>query len=150
MKRINTPSASAIVLTVLWAALAAVVQTGRAQVTFQQVTNALVDWYPLDIVVTNGTTLTTPDHLNGRDLVLSPGMTAANVVRSTRPSVNSASVKNCLNLNQTGSATVLYYNSKGQDPLTTRGGILRPTLLLGVRVAETHPGFFAAAISTPG
>ena len=110
--------------TALGAALAALVNTSQAQVTFPQVTNGLVGWYPLDSVVTNGSTLTTPDHLSGRDLILTPAMTAAKVVPSTRPSLNPATVSNCFNLNQSGGATVVYYNSKGQDPLTGGGDFL--------------------------
>ncbi len=111
-------------LVVLSAALAAFVNTSQAQVTFNQVTNGLVSWYPLDFAVTNGSTITTPDFLNGRDMILSPAMTGNNVIASTRPSLNSATVSNCFNLNQAGGATVIYYNSKGQDPLTGGGDFL--------------------------
>jgi len=127
IKQMKLPSKKfpfAAQIAALTAALAAVVTSSQAQVTFSQVTNGLVSWYPLDFVVTNGTTLTTPDYIGGRDLILSPAATGNNVVHSTRPSQNSATVSNCFNLNQSGGATVLYYNSKGQNPLTGGGDFL--------------------------
>jgi hypothetical protein len=93
-------------------------------VTLSQVTTGLVDWYPLDVVITNGATLTTPDCIGGRDMIL-VNMNASNLLSSTRPSLNSASVSNCLNFSQAGGlATIMYYDSKGQNPLDGSGDFL--------------------------
>jgi hypothetical protein len=124
MKKRTPQDRVAVRLTALLAALAAFASTGQAQVTLNQVTNGLVAWYPLDKVETNGSSITTPDHLNGRDMLLSPAAGAGNVIASTRPSLNGASVSNCFNLNQVGGATVIYYNSTGQNPLTGGGDFL--------------------------
>ena len=104
-----------IVVIVIGAALAFFSDSARA-VTFQQVSNGLVSFYPLDYVA-NGTTLTTPDVIGGRDLILSPATTAANVVPANRPFGAPGASSNCFNLNQVGGATVLYYTTRGQDPL---------------------------------
>jgi len=113
-------------LTTLFAALAAFATAGYAQVTLTQVTNGLVSWYPMDFVVTNGSTLTAPDYLGGRDMIL-VNMNGANVIASTRPSQNGASVSNCFNFNQQANGlgtTIMYYDSKGQNPLDGSGDFL--------------------------
>src|SRR5581483_9085394 len=115
-----------VALTTFLAAAATFVNTSQAQVTFTQVTNGLVSLYPLDIVVTNGATITTPDYLNGRDMILF-GMNGANVIPSTRPSTNSASVVNCFNFDQGPTAignTIMYYDAKPQNALTGGGDFL--------------------------
>jgi hypothetical protein len=106
----------------LFAALAAFVNTGQAQVTLSQITNGLVSWYPLDFVITNGSTITAPDFIGGRDMTM-VNMNGANVIASTRPSQNAASISNCFNFNQAG-ATIMYYQSKGQHPLDGSGDFL--------------------------
>lgn len=123
MKTLKQINPRAIKVTALCAALTAFVSTGQAQVTFAQVTNGLVDLYPLDIVVTNGTTYTTPDYIGGRDLILN-NMNGNNLIPAGHPTLNSASTNLCLNLTQSGGATVLYYNSKGQNPLDGSGDFL--------------------------
>jgi hypothetical protein len=107
---------------VVLAAAAAIVSTGQAQVTFQQVTNGLVDFYPLDYLNPGGgSVLTTPDLIGGRDLILA-NMGASNIVASTH---SGGAVTNCFNMPQTGNvATLLYYASTGQDPLTGAGDFL--------------------------
>jgi len=109
-------------LATLSAAFAAVVAS-QAQVTFQTVTNGLVDLYPLDIVATNGGTVTTPDYLGGRDMILN-NMTGANLIPAGHPTLNSASTNMCLNFTQSGGATLIYYASKGQNAVTGGGDFL--------------------------
>lgn len=110
-------------LTVLLTASCAFLGTAtksRAQVTFEQVTNGLVDFYPLDTINPDGKS--TPDFVGGRDLLLTPAVTSSNLVASTHPG---GAVSNCFNLPQAGGqATALYYESKGQDPLTGAGDFL--------------------------
>src|SRR5438477_9023622 len=80
----------------------------------------------MDFIVTNGATLTTPDYLGGRDMIL-VNMNGANVIASTRPSQNGASVSNCFNFNQQANGlgtTIMYYDSKGQNPLDGSGDFL--------------------------
>jgi len=109
-------------LATLSAAFAAVVAS-QAQVTFQTVTNNLVGLYPLDIVITNGGTITTPDYIGGRDMILN-NMTGANLLPATRPTLNPASTNMCLNFTQSGGATLIYYASKGQNAVTGGGDFL--------------------------
>jgi len=118
MKKPTRPQSLAVKLTALLAALAAFVTTSQAQVTFQQVTNGLVCYYPLDFLNPDGAT--TPDLISRRDLILY-GMGASNIVASTR---TGGAVTNCFNFTQTGAGTVVYYNSTGQDPLTGTGDFL--------------------------
>lgn len=113
-------------LAALSAALAAFVTTSQAQVTFSQVTNGLAVYYPLDFVRTNGSTVTTPDYILGRDMILL-NMNSTNVIASTRPTANSASVSNCFNFNQQASGigtTIMYYVAKPQNPLDGSGDFL--------------------------
>ncbi len=108
------------------AAVAAFVNTAQGQVTLNQITNGMVDWYPLDFVVTNGTTLTTPDYIGGRDMTL-VNMNGNNVLASTRPTQNSSSVSNCLNFDQQANGlgtTIMYYDANSQNPLTGAGDFL--------------------------
>ena len=91
-----------------------------AQVTFQQVTNGLVDYYPLDSVGF-GTTNVAPDLVSRRDMIMY-GMTSNNIVAASHPGIESSS--KCFNFTQSGGPTVIYYNSTGQDPLTGGGDFL--------------------------
>ncbi|HWD18171.1 MAG TPA: hypothetical protein VHB20_02740 [Verrucomicrobiae bacterium] len=105
------------------ATLAVLAGAAQAQVTYQQVTNGLVDYYPLDIVVTNGTTITTPDYIGGRDMILN-NMNSGNLVAATRPTLNAASTNACLNFSQVGGPTLIYYASKGQNAVDGSGDFL--------------------------
>lgn len=118
MKTTHPQRSVAVKLTVLCAALAASATGVLAQVTFQEVTNGLVDFYPLDYLNEDG--VTTPDVINRRDMILY-GMGTSNIVASTHPG---GAVTNCFDFTQTGSGTVIYYNSTGQDPLTGGGDFL--------------------------
>ena len=111
-----------VALTTISAAFAVFSNSVEAQVTFQSVTNGLVSFYPLDHL-TYGT-LTTPDIIGGRDLFLSPATTAANIVPANRPIGAPGASSNCFNLNQVGGATVLYYNTKGQNPLDIKNPLV--------------------------
>ena len=117
MKKSTRLPTLAVSLTAIGAALAVFSNSVQAQVTFQSVSNGLVSFYPLDSVITNGAILTTPDHIGGRDLILSPFTTGANLVPANRPLGAPGASSNCFNLNQSGGPTVLYYNSRGQSPL---------------------------------
>ncbi|HYG21334.1 MAG TPA: hypothetical protein VEH04_01035 [Verrucomicrobiae bacterium] len=101
------------------AASCALVASSHGQVTFQQATNGLVAFYPLDFLNPDGAS--TPDLLGRRDLLLSPATSAANIIASTRPG---NAVSNCFNLTQSPGATVLYYPSTGMDALTGEGDFL--------------------------
>lgn len=116
MKKPTRLPTLAVSLTAISAALAVFSNSVHAQ-TFQSVSNGLVSFYPLDSVLTNGATLTTPDHIGGRDLILSAATTAANLIPANRPLGAPGASSNCFNLNQSGGPTVLYYNSRGQSPL---------------------------------
>src|SRR6516164_8484100 len=86
------------------------------QVTLQQITNGLVDYYPLNSVIGNGNT--TPDYISRRDLTL-VNMTAANLVPASHPGINSLNL--ALNFTQSGGPTVAYYNTTGQNPFDGSG-----------------------------
>jgi len=118
MKKPTRYQPLAVSLTVVGAALAVCSNSAQAQVTFEQLTNDLVAYYPLDEVNPDG--VTTPDYVSGRDLVLYR-MSVSDLVASDR---SVGAVSNCFNLTQSGGATVLYYNSTGQDPLTGGGDFL--------------------------
>lgn len=112
----------AVVLTALLAAQAAyVTNTGQAQVTFQQATNGLVDYYPLSSVLA-GTTNVTPDLISRRDLTMSTAMSPASFVAGSHPGMGDS--VNVANFSQSGGSTVAYYQSTGQDPLTGAGDFL--------------------------
>lgn len=119
MKKPTRNRLLAVTLTASYALIGAVVTPGQAQVTFEQVTNGLVDFYPLDYLNADGRT--TPDLISRRDLILSDAVSSNNLVASTH---SGGAVTNCFNLNQSGGPTVLYYNSTGQDPLTGEGDFL--------------------------
>lgn len=109
----------AVGLTAICAAFAAVVPAAQAQVTWEQVTNGLVSYYPLDYLSPDNTN-TTPDVISRRDMWLY-GMGPANIVPSTRPG---GGASNCFYFSQAGGATVIYYNTTGQNPLTGEGDFL--------------------------
>jgi len=96
---------------VLWCALAGSIVGAHAQVTVQQLTNGLVDYWPLDTLNAGGQS--TPDVVGNRDLLVSSAVTFANIVPATRPGLVPGVSHNCFNLNQSPGATVLYYVSKG-------------------------------------
>lgn len=105
-------------MTALVAAQAVIISlAGQAQVTLQQVTNGLVDYYPLDSV--SGST--TPDLISRRDLTL-VNMTAANIVAASHPGINQSNA--CMNFSQSGGATVAYYTTAGQNPFNGSGDFL--------------------------
>lgn len=105
-------------MTGLVAAQAVIISlTGQAQVTLQQVTNGLVDYYPLDSV--SGST--TPDLISRRDLTL-VNMTAGNIVAASHPGINQSNT--CMNFSQSGGATVAYYATTGQFPSDGSGDFL--------------------------
>jgi hypothetical protein len=112
----------AVVLTALIAAQAAfVMNTSHAQVTFQQVTNGLVDYYPLNSVLA-GSTNVTPDLINRRDLKMSVALTPGNFVSGSHPGMGDS--VNVANLSQSPGPTVMYYQSTGQNLLTGAGDFL--------------------------
>lgn len=108
----------AVLLTAMLAAQAAfIVNTSQAQVTFQQVTNGLVDYYPLNSVIANST----PDLINRRDLTL-VNMSAANIVAASHPGINSSNL--AFYFSQSGGSTVAYYATAGQNPFDCSGDFL--------------------------
>ena len=107
-------------LAALLAALAAFINTSQAQVTFQQITNGLVDYYPLNGLAP-GNTNATPDYINRRDMTLS-GMTAANIVAASHPGIEPAGL--AFNFNQSPGTTLIYYRTTGQNPLDGSGDFL--------------------------
>ncbi|HLX96942.1 MAG TPA: hypothetical protein VKU37_14465 [Verrucomicrobiae bacterium] len=102
------------------AALAVFATAGQAQVTFQQITNGLVDYYPLNSLVP-GNTNATPDSINRRDMTLS-GMTTANIVAASHPGIEPALL--AFNFTQSPGPTVIYYRTTGQNPLDGSGDFL--------------------------
>ena len=113
----------AVILTVLLAALAAFVTTSQAQVTVQQLTNGLVDYYPL--ISTNLDGVTTPDYISRRDMTLFR-MSGSNVVAGSHPGMEAGvpGAGNVFNLLQSGGATFIYYQTTGQNPLDGSGDFL--------------------------
>jgi len=77
----------------------------------------VVTYYPLDAVSSGG--LTTPDYVGGRDMILHR-MDSNNVIPSDR---TMGAASNCFNFTQSGGATVIYYNSTGQNLWSPRRGI---------------------------
>ena len=118
MKRRTPQHLVHVRLTVLLTALAACVTTSPAQVTFQQITNGLIDYYPLTTINPGG--MTTPDLVSRRDMVLI-NMTSNNIVSDTHPGILSNYV---FNFTQSGGATLVVYQSIGQDPLDGSGDFL--------------------------
>jgi hypothetical protein len=112
----------AVLLTALIAAQAAfVTSTSQAQVTFQQVTNGLVDYYPLNSVL-GGTTNVTPDFISRRDLRMTAAMSPGNFVAGSHSGMgDSVNVVNC---SQSPGPTVMFYQSTGQNTLTGGGDFL--------------------------
>ena len=108
----------AVVLTALIAAQAAfVMNTSQAQ-TFQTVTNGLVDYYPLNQVLSGNVT---PDLVSRRDLSMI-NMTAANIVAASHAGINSSNA--AINFNQSGGPTLAYYATTGQNPFDGSGDFL--------------------------
>ena len=100
----------AVVLTALIVAQAAfVMNTSQAQ-TFQTVTNGLVDYYPLNQVLSSNTNVT-PDLISRRDLTM-VNMTAANIEAASHPGINSSNT--AMNFSQSGGPTLAYYATTGQ------------------------------------
>ena len=106
-------------MTVLLAAIAALATTSQAQ-TLQDLTNGLVDYYPLN-GPTQGTTNQTPDLINRRDFLMS-GMNPSYFVPGNHPGMGDSS--NVINFTQSPGATLLIYQSTGQTPLTGAGDFL--------------------------
>ena len=102
-----------VTLAVQLAVFGASISISHAQVTFQQITNSLVDYYPLDSL-TPGNSSTTPDLINRRDMIL-VNMTSNNIVGASHPGIESS--RSCLYFNQSGGPTVMYYQTTGQNPL---------------------------------
>jgi hypothetical protein len=118
MKIKTQPKPLAVLLTALIAAQAAfIMNTSQAQVTFQQVTNGLVDYYPLNQTLGGAT----PDLISRRDMTLQ-NMTAANVVAASHPGINSSNL--ALNFTQSGGPTVIHYATTGQNPYDGSGDFL--------------------------
>jgi hypothetical protein len=118
MKKPTRNQLSAAVVAVLLTAQAAFINTSQAQVTSSQVTNGLVDYYPLNSVLSGNKT---PDLVSRRDLTMM-NMTAANVVAGSHLGVNSSNL--VMNFNQSGGPTVAYYNTTGQSPFDGSGDFL--------------------------
>ncbi len=95
--------------------------TAQAQVTFEQVTNGLVSYYPLNSVLA-GTTNVTPDFINRRDMKMTVAMTPANFVPGSHSGMGDS--VNVINFSQSGGSTVMYYQSTGQNTLTGEGDFL--------------------------
>jgi hypothetical protein len=120
MKITTRPKPLAVLLTALIAAQAAfVMNTSQAQ-TFQTVTNGLVDYYPLNQVLSSNTNVT-PDLVSRRDLTL-VNMTAANIVAASHAGINSSNA--AFNFNQSGGPTLAYYPTTGQNPFDGSGDFL--------------------------
>ncbi len=108
-----------------WLVLQAIPCIG--QVTPAQIINGLVSYYPLDQLVP-GTTNITPDLVSRRDLTMYLGSMAeyqngpAAILAGSRPGMGTRT--NVMNLPQTPAATVLVYQSSGQNPLDGSGDFL--------------------------
>jgi hypothetical protein len=107
-----------VLLAGILAAFTAFTTPGPAQVAWQDVTNGLVDYYPLDTVLPGNVT---PDLINRRDMFM-VGMTSNNIVSANHPGINSSNL--CLDFNQAGAGTIIYYPTTGQTPLTGAGDFL--------------------------
>jgi hypothetical protein len=105
-------------LAILFATWALAALRCHSQVTYSQVTNGLIDYYPLNTVLPGNTT---PDIVSRRDLRL-VNMTSANIVPATHLSIEPSNT--CLYFNQSGGPTVAYYNTTGQNPFDGSGDFL--------------------------
>ena len=85
------------------------------QVTFQQISNALVAYYPLNTVISGNVT---PDFISRRDMAM-VNMSSNNLVAGSHPGIDPAGL--VMNFTQSGGPTVIYYQSIGQDPLDGSG-----------------------------
>ncbi len=118
MKITTQPKPLAVILTALLAAQAAfVMNTSQAQVTYQQATNGLVSYYPLNSII-NGAT---PDLVSRRDMTLQ-NMSAANIVAASHSGINSSNL--AFDFNQSGGPTLIYYATTGQNPFNGSGDFL--------------------------
>ena len=90
------------------------------QVTLGQIVNGLVDYYPLNSVVP-GTTDVTPDLINRRDMTMH-GMTSNNIVVGSHPGIEAGGL--VMNFSQSPAATLIYYQTAGQNPLDGSGDFL--------------------------
>jgi hypothetical protein len=129
MKHPTQKQRLAVKATVLLAALAAFITTGHAQ-SVQQLTNGLVDYYPLNTVFASVTTnlgvvstnYTTPDLISRRDMTMYR-MNSANVVADSHPGIEPAG--QVMNMNQSGgNATFIYYQTTGQNATNGSGDFL--------------------------
>ena len=91
----------------------------HGQVTLEQITNGLVDYYPLDSI--NSDVVTTPDLVSQRDMTLI-NMNSNNIVPANHPGMGGGS--NCFYFNQSGGPTLAYYHTTGQNPLGGSGDFL--------------------------
>jgi hypothetical protein len=89
--------------------------SSHGQVTFQQITNGLVDYYPLTTINPDG--VTTPDLVSRRDMTL-VNMNSNNIVSDSHPGIESNYV---FNFTQSGGPTIMFYQSTGQNPLDGSG-----------------------------
>ena len=92
--------------------------SSRGQVTWGQITNGLVDYYPLNTILPGNVT---PDLINRRDLAM-VNMTSNNIVGGNHPGIEPAGL--VMNLTQSPGPTVMYYQSFGQNPLDGSGDFL--------------------------
>jgi hypothetical protein len=120
MKKQTRQIPSAVKLAALVAALAAFVNTSQGQ-SLQDLTNGLVDYYPLD-QLSPGTTNVTPDLINRRDMTFSAAMSGANIVAGSHPGMGDST--GVMNFSQSPGPTVIYYQSTGQKPLDRSGDFL--------------------------
>jgi hypothetical protein len=89
----------------------------NGQVTLEQITNGLVDFYPLDSIYG----MTTLDLVDRRDMTL-VNMTSNNIVPANHPGIGGGS--NCFDFNQSGGPTLIFYHTTGQNPLDGSGDFL--------------------------
>jgi hypothetical protein len=129
MKHPTQKISLAVMLAALLAALAAFVTTSQAQ-SLSQLTNGLVSYYPLD-QLSPGSTNTTPDLVSRRDLTMNLGgptayFGAGNILSTNsvagHPGMGDSAA--IMNLDQSPSATLLIYQSSGQNPQDGSGDFL--------------------------
>lgn len=119
MKKHTQKQPFVIKLAALLAALATFTTAGQAQ-SLQDLTNGLVDYYPLN-GVTPGTTNQTPDLISRRDFLMH-GMNSSYFVSGSHPGMGGST--NVVDLSQSPGPTLLIYQSTGQVPLTGGGDFL--------------------------
>jgi len=121
MKITTRPKPLAVFLTALIAAQAAFVSNTSQAQTFQTVTNGLVDYYPLNQVLSDNTNVT-PDIVSRRDFTMINMTAANNIVAASHPGINSSNT--AFNFNQSGGPTLAYYATTGQNPFDGSGDFL--------------------------